>query len=136
MAKLLKKKKPETSIPTASMSDIAFLLLLFFMVSTVFVKERGIKGVHLPQAVTIKKIPRNNAATIYVSKSGTISIDDFNVSIPDVQYKMYQKKAENFNTIACFRTDKDTNYGIMSDIMNQLRLADVLRVSFEAKLKR
>ena len=135
MAKLLKKTRPETAIPTASMSDIAFLLLLFFMVSTVFVKERGLK-VNMPQAVTIQKIPRNNAATIYVTKSGAISIDDFNVSIPDVQYKMYQKKAENFNTIACFRTDKDTNYGIMSDVMYQLRLADVLRVSFEAKMKR
>jgi len=135
MAKLLKKTRPETAIPTASMSDIAFLLLLFFMVSTVFVKERGLK-VNMPQAVTIQKIPRNNAATIYVTRSGAISIDDFNVSIPDVQYKMYQKKAENFNTIACFRTDKDTNYGIMSDIMYQLRLADVLRVSFEAKMKR
>ncbi|HHE38052.1 MAG TPA: biopolymer transporter ExbD [Candidatus Cloacimonetes bacterium] len=135
MAKLLKKTRPETSIPTASMSDIAFLLLLFFMVSTVFVKERGLK-VNMPQAASIQKIPRNNAATIYVTKSGAISIDDFNVSIPDVQYKMYQKKAENFNTIACFRTDKDTNYGIMSDIMYQLRLADVLRVSFEAKMKR
>ncbi len=135
MAKLLKKTRPETSIPTASMSDIAFLLLLFFMVSTVFVKEIGLK-VNMPQALTIQKIPRNNAATIYVTKSGAISIDDFSVSIPDVQYKMYQKKAENFNTIACFRTDKDTNYGIMADIMYQLRLADVLRVSFEAKLKR
>ena len=135
MAKLIKKTRPETSIPTASMSDIAFLLLLFFMVSTVFVKERGLK-VNMPQASTIQKIPRNNAATIYVTRSGAISIDDFNVSIPDVQYKMFQKKAENFNTIACFRTDKDTNYGIMSDIMYQLRLADVLRVSFEAKLKR
>lgn len=135
MAKIKKSKRPETLIPTASMSDIAFLLLLFFMVSTVFVKERGLK-VTLPKAETIQKIPRDQAATIYVDRYGTISIDDFVVSIPDVRLVMQKKLAENFNVIAAFRTDAETNYGIMSDILNQLRQANALRVSFEAKLKR
>jgi biopolymer transport protein ExbD len=135
MAKIKKATRPETLIPTASMSDIAFLLLLFFMVSTVFVKEKGL-NVRLPQAESIQKIPRNNAATIYVSRSGNISIDDMIVSIPDVKWVMQKKLNENFNVIASFRTDQDTNYGIMSDIMNQLREANALRVSFEAKLKR
>lgn len=58
------------------------------------------------------------------------------VSIPDVKYVMQKKLMEDFNVIACFRTDQDTNYGIMSDVMNQLREAETLRVSFEAKLKR
>jgi biopolymer transport protein ExbD len=49
---------------------------------------------------------------------------------------MQRKLAEDFNVIACFRTDRDASYGTMSDIMNQLREAEVLRVSFEAKLKR
>lgn len=135
MANIKKTKKPETTIPTASMSDIAFLLLLFFMVSTVFVKEKGL-NVNLPKAGEIQKIPRDQAATIYVDRYGTISIDDFVVTIPDVQWVMQKKLAENFNVISCFRTDKETNYGIMSDIMNQLREANALRVSFEAKLKR
>ncbi len=134
MAKIKKSKKPETTIPTASMSDIAFLLLLFFMVSTVFVKEKGLR-VTMPQAEEIQKIPRDQSATIYVDKFGTISIDDLVVSIPDVQWVMQKKLVENFNVIACFRTDKNTNYGIMSDILNQLREANALRVSFEAKLK-
>jgi biopolymer transport protein ExbD len=135
MATIKKKTKPEVLIPTASMSDIAFLLLLFFMVSTVFVKEKGL-NVKLPQANEIVKIPRNHSATIYVDKNGTISVDDLVVSIPDVQWVMQKKYAENYNLIACFRTDKNTNYGIMSDILNQLRKAETLRVSFEAKLKR
>ncbi|MCF7792634.1 MAG: biopolymer transporter ExbD [Candidatus Cloacimonetes bacterium] len=135
MAKIKKAARPETLIPTASMSDIAFLLLLFFMVSTVFVREKGL-NVRLPKAEMIQKIPRNHSATIYVSRSGTISIDDMIVSIPDVKYVMQKKLMEDFNVIACFRTDKDTNYGIMSDVMNQLREAETLRVSFEAKLKR
>ncbi|MBN2461784.1 MAG: biopolymer transporter ExbD [Candidatus Cloacimonetes bacterium] len=135
MVKIRKKTKAETLIPTASMSDIAFLLLLFFMVSTVFVRERGLK-VNLPKAEKIEKIPRNHSATIYVSKSGMISIDDLEVEIPDVQWIMQKKYFDDFNVIACFRTDRDTNYGVMSDILNQLRYANTLRVSFEAKLKR
>ena len=135
MAKIRKGKKPEAAIPTASMSDIAFLLILFFMVSTVFVSERGLK-VTMPRAAEIQKIPRNHSATIYVDRNGTISIDDMVVSIPDVNWVMQKKLLADFNVIACFRTDKDTNYGLMSDILNQLREANALRVSFEAKLKR
>lgn len=56
MAKIKKAARPETLIPTASMSDIAFLLLLFFMVSTVFVREKGLK-VRLPKAEMIQKYP-------------------------------------------------------------------------------
>lgn len=135
MAKIKKATRPETLIPTASMSDIAFLLLLFFMVSTVFVREKGLKVI-LPRAETIQKIPRNHSATIYVDRNGTISIDDMVVSIPDVQWVMQKKYMEDFNVIACFRTDRDASYGNMSDILNQLREAGTLRVSFEAKLKR
>jgi biopolymer transport protein ExbD len=135
MAKIKKKTKAETQIPSSSMSDIAFLLLLFFMVSTVFVRERGLK-VNLPRAKSIEKIPRNHSATIYVSKNGLISIDDMEVSIPDVEWVMQKKLADDYNVIACFRTDKDATYGIMSDILYQLRKAQTLRVSFEAKLKR
>jgi len=135
MAKIAKQNKPTAEIPTASMADIAFLLLLFFMVSTVFVKERGLK-VNMPRAKSIEKIPRSHAATIYVDRNGTISIDDFPVDIPDVSGVMRAKLQQDFNMITCFRTDKDTNYGIMSDILNQLREAEALRVSFEAKLKR
>ena len=135
MANIKKSARPETAIPTASMSDIAFLLLLFFMVSTVFVSEKGIP-ITMPKAASIEKIPRNHSATIYVNKNGLISIDDFVVSIPDVKYVMQKKLAEDFNVLTCFRTDKDTSYGIMSDILNQLREAQTLRVYFEAKLKR
>jgi len=135
MAKIKKKTKAESQIPSSSMSDIAFLLLLFFMVSTVFVRERGLR-VNLPKAKSIQKIPRNHSATIYVSKNGLISIDDMEVSIPDVEWVMQKKLADDYNVIACFRTDKDATYGIMSDILYQLRKAQTLRVSFEAKLKR
>jgi len=48
---------------------------------------------------------------------------------------MYNKKQQDYNMITCFRTDQNTQYGVMADIMNQMRNADALRVSFEAKLR-
>lgn len=134
MAKIKKGVKVEGSIPTASMSDIAFLLLIFFIVSTVFVKERGLR-VELPRAESIDKIPRAHAVTVYVDRNGTISIDDFIVDIPMVEGVMYRKMEQDYNMITCFRTDQNTQYGVMADIMNQMRRANALRVSFEAKLK-
>ncbi|PID29018.1 MAG: biopolymer transporter ExbD [Candidatus Cloacimonadota bacterium] len=135
MAKFTKKNKPTAEIPTASMSDVAFIILLFFMVTTVFVTEDGLK-VTLPQAKAIDKIQRKMATTIYVDRLDRISIDDFIIDIPNVRYVMMRKLALNYNTVTCFRTDKNTGYGLMADIMNQLREANALRVSFEAKLKR
>lgn len=89
----------------------------------------------MPRANSIEKIPRSHSATIYVSKGGDISIDDFIVAIPAVKPIMMKKLSTDLNTITCFRTDKRTQYGVMADIMNQLREANCLRVSFEAKLK-
>jgi|SRR5690554_785386 len=135
MARLKARSKPESIIPTASMSDIAFLLLVFFMVTTVFVSERGLR-VTLPEAREIEKVPRRTATTVYVDRAGTISIDDFVVDIPTVRDIMIRKLYEDYNTIVSFRTDRNTDYGTMADILNQLREANALRVAFEARLRR
>ncbi|MBC8383827.1 MAG: biopolymer transporter ExbD [Candidatus Cloacimonetes bacterium] len=135
MAKILRKTKVGSEIPNASMSDIAFLLLIFFMVSTTFVKEKGLK-VDLPRAQSVQKINRRNATTIYVSRSGLISIDDFATQVDQIQFVMQSKIAENPAMITSFRTDRDTEYGIMVDVMNELKRANALRISFEARKSR
>lgn len=132
MAKIVRKTKVDSEIPNASMSDIAFLLLIFFMVSTTFVKEKGLK-VDLPRAEAIQKINRRNASTIYISRSGLISIDDFATQVDQIQFVMQNKIVENPAMITSFRTDKDTEYGIMVDVMNELKRANALRISFEAR---
>ena len=132
MARIKKNVKPEQTISAASLSDMAFLLLIFFICTTVFVKERGIP-VNLPRAETIDKIPRQQSVTVYVDRNGNISIDDFIVDIPMIEGIFHRKMHENFNTITAFRTDTDTPWGVMADVMNQMRRANALRVSFEAR---
>ena len=132
MAQIVKKVSVPSGISQASLADIAFILLFFFITTTVFVRERGLP-VNLPRAETIDKIPRQQAVTIYVDRLGQISIDDFLVEIPMVEGVMLRKLAENFNMITAFRTDVDTEYGVMADVMNQMRRANALRVTFEAR---
>ena len=69
--KFNRKSKVGSAIPTASMADISFLLLVFFMVSTVFVRYRGVP-VELPQAEKIEKLEsRRNVLQLWVSSSGS-----------------------------------------------------------------
>jgi biopolymer transport protein ExbD len=128
----------EIPYDTLVSSVVTFVVIPFgagYLTNKFLVKEKGL-DVILPTAKEIEKIPRKHATTIYVNRGGTITIDDYAVEIPQVSVIMQQKLAEDINTITCFRTDKDTSYGIMSDVLNQLKEANALRVQFEAKLKR
>jgi biopolymer transport protein ExbD len=143
MANIQTPKKAEAKIPDASMSDIAFLLLLFFMVTTVFVQEKQfwVERDRWPVAESIERIPRNLTTTIYVMRDETILIDDLPTRIEEetdvlVYNTLLKKKEENPEVIVCFRTDRETKYGVMSDVMRQLQDANTLIVTFEAQTKR
>ncbi len=139
MSKIMIKKRPKV-IPQASQSDIAFLLLLFFMVTTVFVQEKAfwVERNRWPLVETIQKIPRNHTATIYVKPDETVLIDDVPYTIDDIENMkvagvMQRKLNNDANMIVCFRTDRDSKYGIMSDVMRQLQDIGALKVTFEAQ---
>ncbi|MCB5265658.1 MAG: biopolymer transporter ExbD [Candidatus Cloacimonetes bacterium] len=138
MANIQKERNREAVIPTSSMSDIAFLLLLFFMVSTVFVQEKKfwVERDRWPIAESIERIPRNHTTTVYVMRDETILIDDIATRIESsedvfVSSTLIRKKEEDPELIVCFRTDKETKYGVMSDVMRQLQDAQTLVVAFE-----
>lgn len=142
MANFKKARDRDTNIPTSSMSDIAFLLLLFFMVSTVFVQEKKfwVERERWPIAESIERVPRNHTTTIYVMRDETILIDDIPTRIESsedvfVSTTLIRKKADDPELVVCFRTDKDTKYGVMSDVMRQLQAAQTLVVAFEAQAR-
>lgn len=143
MANIKTTRKADANIPTSSMSDIAFLLLLFFMVTTVFVQEKKfwVERDRWPVAESIERIPRNLTSTVYVMRDETILIDDLPTRIETeadllVYNTLLKKKEENPELIVCFRTDRDTKYGVMSDVMRQLQDANTLVVTFETQTKK
>lgn len=140
MAMIMTKKKADVNIPTASTGDIAFLLLLFFMVSTVFVQERvfWVQRERFPMASeNIERVSRNESATIYITQKEEILIDDFPRSVDDDSIVDTMKaKAREIPTLqVCFRTDKDTRYQAVRDVMMRLQDADTRNVVFETQRK-
>ena len=128
-----KKSKVSTEIPTASMPDIVFMLLLFFMVTTVFRQVTGLP-VDLPVAKKIEKLEaKKNVASIYANVQGEISIDDQLVQVSHIRRIMYKKRTEIPKLRVTLKFDKGVNMGLVTDIQEELREADALVVYYCAK---
>ena len=130
MAKFKRSAAPVAELPTASMSDIAFLLLIFFMVSTVFVKFHGIDVV-LPKAESTLKIPdkRRNVVSVWIDRQGRICIDDLIVDIRDVGRLMGGKVAQNPEMVTNIKVDKDARYGFVEAVFEEFKRGKVLQVN-------
>ncbi len=125
-----KKSTIGTSIPTSSMADIAFLLLIFFMVTTVFVRYR-VTGIVLPKAEKIEEIKlRRHISYIWVSADRKVFIDDKDAKIEQVAGIFYDRRVKNPRLIVSLKCDRRAPYGLVSKVLEELRKADALRVNF------
>jgi biopolymer transport protein ExbD len=131
--KFNRKSKVQSVIPTASMADISFLLLVFFMVSTVFVRYRGLP-VTLPQAEKIEKLEsRRNVVSIWINSEGVINIDDQTTPLDQVGKVVHGKMTANPRAVLSIRGDEKSNFGLMSDLLQELRKVEALRVNFSTR---
>jgi biopolymer transport protein ExbD len=126
---LRRKAGTGARIPTSSMADIAFLLIVFFMVTTIFKLEQGL-AITLPRSTAGEKIPREKVAHIWIDHRGTLSIDDLVIGVPDIEPLVLAKIRENPGLIVSFNTDEKAPYRIVNEAMERLKLASALRVSF------
>ncbi len=142
MAKIKSSGHREANIPNASMSDIAFLLLLFFMVTTVFVREQvRIKRYEYPVASrNVERMKeRGKTATIYVTKEGKVFIDDVERDVNDVTSTksingiMAEKRKDVPDLKVCIRSHRDTQYSEIRSVMMLLQQANTREVVFEAQ---
>ena len=134
--KFQRKAKIGQSIPTSSMADIAFLLLIFFMVSTTFVRYRGLP-VMLPEAEKTQKIEtKRNITHVWTTPEGAIMIDDMRVDRRALMSVVAKKMAANPRIIVSLKSDERTPYGVVSDVMQELRRAGALRINFATKTER
>ena len=118
-----------TFIPTSSMGDIAFLLLIFFMVTTIFREESGLP-VELPRAEAGEEVNRELVSNIYINRVGRISIDDRLVQIKHITEIIGTKINDNPLLIVAFKTDTYADYGVVSDVMEELKEVNAVRVFF------
>ncbi len=129
------KNKVSSNIPLSSLPDIVFLLLIFFMVTSVFKEFSGIQVI-LPSARKIEKIQgKRDVAYLWVSKEGQISIDDRFIDLRDVSKMMYQKRIDPMHPLKMIsmKIDQGTKMGLVTDIHEELREADALNINYSAK---
>ena len=131
-----KRASTKQEIPTASMPDIVFMLLLFFMVTTTLREVEVKVQFKLPDAKAIEKIENKRLIQyIWVGRSGKIQINDSIVSLDQVEPIMYAKRKALPNVIVSLRIDKGTDMGLVTDIQQELRKAYALRINYSANLK-
>lgn len=123
-----KKKERSAEIPTASLADIAFLVLIFFLVSSTIDVDKGI-GLVLPAKGETKNIREKNISNLLINAQGEVLLDGESVAIPMIKNIVREKLAQNEKLIISVKTDRETEYSIYIKVMDQLKQAGATRIS-------
>ena len=113
------------------MLDFVLNLLIFFIIITSFVKQTGVKVVE-PDAVTSQHRDTGNIL-IAIRANGDIWMDRKKVSLPEVRANIERMHAERPEDTVVITADKDSESGIMTKVMDQVRAGGVLTVSVATK---
>ena len=151
MSKFRKKEKGELpAISTASLPDIVFMLLFFFMVATVMRDSSLMIENQLPSADQVEKLKKDRTIFIYAGKPSEqykqfgkeprIQYNDAFIAVEDIQSSIYQGISEmneelQSKVVVGLKIDKRTNAGLVSDIKQELRKANALKVMYIANTK-
>ena len=134
---IVRRASKSTEIPTASTADIAFLLILFFMVTTVFRATSLHLKIQLPQAESTERIlMRRNVSYVWVDNAGKIYIDDNVISSNMVSSRIAPKVWENPELITIMNIDESVDYGTVDLILDQLKDAKAFRITFATEFGR
>lgn len=120
-----------TEINLTPLIDMVFILLIFFIVTTSFVKETGI-DIHRPTAKSAEKKAAGNIL-IAISNAGEVWIDRHQISVDAVRPHVERLHAENPEGGIVILADKRSETGILVDVIDQARLAGVANVSVAAQ---
>ncbi|MDE2974912.1 MAG: biopolymer transporter ExbD [Gemmatimonadota bacterium] len=133
---LERKSKASSQIPSSSMADIAFLLLIFFMVTTVFQKDRK-REIEWVQAEESKKIDekQKDILNVWVETNGAVYINDALRAMEDVSAVVRPLRAESASLVVSIRADQNVPYRYVDGLQKELVAAGALRVVFAAELE-
>ena len=123
-----KRKKHPNEIPTSSLADIAFLLLVFFLVTTTIDMDKGLSLV-LPAPGEEKEIPKENISNLLINSAGNIMIDEEPINLAEIRSTVKMKMSENPNLIFSIKTDRETDYQVFVSVLDQLKMANATRIS-------
>ncbi|MGV6827339.1 MAG: ExbD/TolR family protein [bacterium] len=120
----------EAVIDLTPLMDIVFIMLIFFIVTTSFIKESGV-DINRPQANTAERKEKGNIM-IAITENDEIWIDKRRVDIRAVRANVERLKAENPEGSVVIQADKNSKNGLLVQVMDQARMAGVSNLSIAA----
>ncbi len=131
MVKIKKRKLGEAEIPTSSMADIAFLLLLFFLVATVIDVDTGI-GLTLPEYIPPEdrefvEISKDRMAALLINENGDVLLDNEVIAIPQISETLMKRIESKINLpankklVVSVKVDRNTNYNLYIQALDQVK---------------
>ena len=126
----MKKKRrfKRGEIPTASMADIAFLLLIFFLVTTTIDMDKGL-GIVLPAEGEEIEIKKDNILNCLINSSGNVLLGGEPIKTKDISKEVRRKIAENDKLIISVKAHEKTKYSDYIAVMDHLKMANAKRIS-------
>jgi len=115
-------------IPTASMADIAFLLLIFFLVTTTIDMDKGL-GIVLPAEGEQVEISKKNILNCLINSTGQVLLGDEPVKKEDISRVIRQKLQANDKLIISVKAHEKTKYKDYVTVVDQLKQANATRIS-------
>lgn len=133
---LTRKSKAASEIPSSSLADMAFLLLIFFMVTTVFRQEAD-RDVVFPEAEATQRLeePRKDILNVYMEADGGIYINDRLTAPDQVSGVIGPISADTRGLVVMLRSDRDVPYYLVDQVLKELQAAGAYRIAFYTNLE-
>ena len=122
------KRRPSVEINSSSMADIAFLLLIFFLVTTTIDMDKGL-GMVLPAEGEELEINKKNILNCLINSTGNVLLGGEGVEIKNLSKTIRQKLAENDKLVISVKAHKASSYKDYVRVIDQLKQANATRIS-------
>ena len=123
------RERSEPDIPSASLPDIVFQLLIFFLVTTTIDVDKGLDLVLPPPGDVEIELASKNIANILINDAGQILIDEEVIPVEEVDNIVRDKLLENDKLVVSVKTARKTKYDIYIRVLDQLKRAGATRIS-------
>lgn len=125
-----KRSKKDVEIAIVNLVDVIFILLIFFIMTTTFSKETGL-DITKPAAGSAAQLEKENIL-VGISKEGTIHLDERQVDLAMLQAILRRELAEDADRAVVIVSDRDSDMGVVVDVMDECNMAGVHKVSVAA----
>ncbi|MDA0334578.1 MAG: biopolymer transporter ExbD [bacterium] len=127
-----RRNRVPAEIPTSSMADIAFLLIVFFLVTTTMNQDKGL-SLHLPPVAETKEVREKNICNVWINAQDQIAFFENEqltmVPFPSLRAGIEQRLSANDKLIVSLKAERGATYRIFVDVLDELKLSGATRIS-------